>query len=98
MWIKSGIARDVGISQTTVGQWLSALEAGNQVTILEPFFARPRGGRPGRAYGGDTTAGRQPHRGVRFPGRRFFACRRLTTAELTQRALRGTVLLRLEAA
>ena len=36
---KSGIARDVGISQTTVGQWLSALEAGNQVTLLEPFFA-----------------------------------------------------------
>ena len=36
---KSGIARDIGISQTTVGQWLSALEAGNQVTILEPFFA-----------------------------------------------------------
>ena len=48
--------------------------------------------------GGDTTAGRQPHRGVRFPGRRFSACRRLTTAELTQRELRGTVLLRLEAA
>ena len=36
---KSSIARDVGISQTTVGQWLSALEAGNQVTLLEPFFA-----------------------------------------------------------
>ena len=36
---KSGIARDIGISQTTVGQWLSALEAGNQVTLLEPFFA-----------------------------------------------------------
>ena len=36
---KSSIARDVGISQTTAGQWLSALEAGNQVTLLEPFFA-----------------------------------------------------------
>ena len=36
---KSSIARDVGIAQTTVGQWLSALEAGDQVTLLEPFFA-----------------------------------------------------------
>ena len=36
---KSELARDVGIAQTTVGQWLSALEAGNQITLLEPFFA-----------------------------------------------------------
>ena len=36
---KSSGARDVGISQTTAGQWLSALEAGNQITVLEPFFA-----------------------------------------------------------
>ena len=36
---KSEVARDVGIAQTTVSQWLSALEAGNQITLLEPFFA-----------------------------------------------------------
>ena len=36
---KSELARDVGIAQTTVSQWLSALEAGNQITLLEPFFA-----------------------------------------------------------
>jgi uncharacterized protein len=36
---KSELARDVGVSQSTAAQWLSALEAGNQVTLLEPFFA-----------------------------------------------------------
>lgn len=36
---KSELARDVGIAQTTVSQWLSALEASNQITLLEPFFA-----------------------------------------------------------
>lgn len=36
---KSELARDVGISQTTAGQWISALEASNQITLLEPFFA-----------------------------------------------------------
>ena len=36
---KSELARDVGIAQTTISQWLSALEASNQITLLEPFFA-----------------------------------------------------------
>jgi predicted AAA+ superfamily ATPase len=36
---KSELARDVGISQTTAGEWISALEASNQITLLEPFFA-----------------------------------------------------------
>jgi len=36
---KSDLARDVGISQTTAGEWISALEASNQLTLLEPFFA-----------------------------------------------------------
>ncbi len=35
---KSELARDVGISQPTVNEWISALEASNQVTLLEPFF------------------------------------------------------------
>jgi len=36
---RSELARDVGISQTTAGEWISALEASNQVTLLEPYFA-----------------------------------------------------------
>lgn len=36
---KSELARDVGISSMTAGEWISALEASNQVTLLEPFFA-----------------------------------------------------------
>jgi len=36
---KSGLARDVGISPTTAGEWISALEASNQISLLEPFFA-----------------------------------------------------------
>jgi predicted AAA+ superfamily ATPase len=36
---KSELARDVGISQTTSSEWISALEAGNQIVLLEPFFA-----------------------------------------------------------
>ena len=35
---KSELARDVGISQPTAGEWISALEASNQITLLEPFF------------------------------------------------------------
>lgn len=36
---RADLARDVGISQTTAGEWLSALEASNQITLLEPYFA-----------------------------------------------------------
>ncbi len=36
---KSDLARDVGISQTTAGEWISALQTSNQLTLLEPFFA-----------------------------------------------------------
>ncbi|PIR16449.1 MAG: hypothetical protein COV46_08390 [Deltaproteobacteria bacterium CG11_big_fil_rev_8_21_14_0_20_49_13] len=35
---KSEVARDVGISPTTVGEWLSVLQASNQVVLLEPWF------------------------------------------------------------
>ncbi len=35
---KSDLARDVGISVPTVGQWLSVLEALGQVHLLEPWF------------------------------------------------------------
>jgi predicted AAA+ superfamily ATPase len=35
---KSEIARDVGISVPTVGEWLSVLEALGQIFLLEPWF------------------------------------------------------------
>ncbi len=35
---KSDLARDVGISPATAGSWLSALQASNQVALLEPWF------------------------------------------------------------
>ena len=36
---RSELARDVGISQPTASEWISALEASNQITLLEPYFA-----------------------------------------------------------
>lgn len=35
---RAELARDVGISPTTAGQWLSALEHSGVVTLLEPWF------------------------------------------------------------
>lgn len=36
---KAELARDVGISPSTVAEWLSVLEASNQVFLLEPWFS-----------------------------------------------------------
>ena len=36
---KAELARDVGISPSTAGAWLSVLEASNQIFLLEPWFA-----------------------------------------------------------
>ena len=36
---RSELARDVGISHSTTNEWLSALQAGHQVVLLEPWFA-----------------------------------------------------------
>ncbi len=36
---RSELARDVGISSTTANQWLSVLQASNQVFLLEPWFS-----------------------------------------------------------
>ncbi len=36
---KSDLAKDVGISPSTANQWLSALDAANQVKLLEPWFS-----------------------------------------------------------
>jgi uncharacterized protein len=36
---KAELARDVGISPSTAGEWLSVLEASNQVFFLEPWFS-----------------------------------------------------------
>lgn len=35
---KAEIARDVGVSGKTINEWLSVLEASNQVQLLEPYF------------------------------------------------------------
>lgn len=34
----SDLARDVSLSQSTAREWLSVLEASNQIVLLEPFF------------------------------------------------------------
>jgi uncharacterized protein len=36
---KADLSRDVGISGSTSGQWLSVLEASNQIVLLEPWFS-----------------------------------------------------------
>ena len=36
---KAELARDVGISPSTANQWLSVLEACNQIALLEPWFS-----------------------------------------------------------
>ena len=36
---RAELARDVGISPTTAGQWLSALEHSGIITLLEPWFS-----------------------------------------------------------
>ena len=35
---KSNIAKAIGVSVNTVNQWLSILEASNQISLLEPYF------------------------------------------------------------
>jgi predicted AAA+ superfamily ATPase len=36
---KADLARDVGIAPSTVGHWLSILEASGQIVLLEPWFS-----------------------------------------------------------
>ena len=36
---KSELAKDVGVTLNTINQWLSILEACNQIVLLEPYFA-----------------------------------------------------------
>ena len=38
---KSDLARDVGVSLPTLGEWLSVLETSHQVTLLEPYYGNP---------------------------------------------------------
>jgi uncharacterized protein len=35
---KASLARDVGVSASAIGDWLSVLEASNQIFLLEPYF------------------------------------------------------------
>ncbi|MGH7333055.1 MAG: DUF4143 domain-containing protein, partial [Candidatus Rokuibacteriota bacterium] len=36
---RADLARDVGISGSTAGEWISVLEASGQVALLEPWFS-----------------------------------------------------------
>ncbi|MCY3818208.1 MAG: ATP-binding protein [Gammaproteobacteria bacterium] len=36
---KTELAKEVGVSTKTINEWLGVLEATNQITILEPYFA-----------------------------------------------------------
>lgn len=38
---KSDVAKDVGVSPGTINDWLSVLQASNQITLLEPYFRSP---------------------------------------------------------
>lgn len=35
---KAGLARDVGVSSKAINDWLSVLQASNQIQLLEPYF------------------------------------------------------------
>lgn len=35
---KSEVAKDVGVSVKAIGDWVSVLEASNQITLLEPYY------------------------------------------------------------
>ena len=35
---KNDLARDVGVSANTINEWLSVLQASNQIMLLEPYF------------------------------------------------------------
>jgi len=39
---KTELSKDVGVAQNTINQWLSVLEASNQITLLEPYFSNQR--------------------------------------------------------
>ena len=38
---RAELSRDVGISNKTATEWLSVLQASNQITLLEPYFTNP---------------------------------------------------------
>ncbi|MCX6127499.1 MAG: ATP-binding protein [Proteobacteria bacterium] len=39
---KTELSKDVGVTQNTINQWLSVLEASNQISLLEPYFSSKR--------------------------------------------------------
>jgi uncharacterized protein len=41
---KTDPARGIGVTAKTIDQWLSALQASNQVELLEPYFANMANG------------------------------------------------------
>lgn len=53
---KAELARDIGISPSTAGAWLSVLEASNQIVLLEPWFSNKTKSltKSPKLYWGDT--------------------------------------------
>ena len=83
---RADLARDAGISGSTAGAWLSALEASHQLMLLEPWFANRT-----------KTLVKRPKLYVRDPGLAAFLCGVQTTEALRaspRRAAVGDVRLR----
>ena len=59
---KTELAKEVGVSNKTATEWLSVLEASNQITLLEPWFTNV-----GKAPYQDPQALLQRHRPAVFP-------------------------------
>ena len=75
---RADLARDAGISGSTAGAWLSALEASHQVMLLEPWFANRT-----------KSLVKRPKLYVRDPGLRAFLCGVQTTEALRSSPLAG---------
>ena len=75
---RADLARDAGISGSTAGAWLSALEASHQLMLLKPWFANRT-----------KTLVKRPKLYVRDPGLTAFLCGVQTTEALRASPLAG---------
>ena len=77
---RADLARDAGVSGSTAGAWLSALEASHQIMLLEPWFANRT-----------KTLVKRPKLYVRDSGLAAFLCGVRTTAALRASPLAGAL-------
>ena len=77
---RADLARDVGISGSTAGAWLSALEASHQLVLLEPWFAN-----------GTRGIVKRPKLYLRDPGLAAFLCGVHSTQALHSSPLAGAL-------